>query len=454
MVSGAYTQDQRVSASIAYDASPELGDRFLTWLGWVLAGYAFGGRGFAYLGFPPLYIGEITALFGLIAVITNGWASMVLRSSTGKIFAVLALWGAARTIPYISTYGLYAPRDAMVWLYGMFSVIMAGLLIRKPIRLRLLLLRYRRFATIYGSIIWLVYLVVRVGRESIPLLPGAELPIISVKEGDALVHVAGALTLMTVGLMRAGWVPLLMMGVAWVIMGMGSRGGAISVLIPMMFVMLLRPVGSRLVSRRLVGSLAVALVLLLVIDPKIEVKGQREVSMQQLWANMTSIVSSASEEEEGLDRTKAWRLLWWGKIIDYTINGPYFWTGKGFGISLAASDGFGDHTVKQVLRSPHNAHLTMLARAGVPGFVLWILLHGSWIWLMLRGYFKARRTEDYTWAGVFLTLSAYWMAFMINATFDVYLEGPMGGIWFWTIFGVGLAAQHIYRYAPQVLWDD
>ena len=454
MLSGTYTQDQSAGAAINYDASPELGDRFLTWFAWVLAGYAFAGRGFAYLGFPPLYIGEITALFGLLALLTSGWASMVLRSLPGKVFAVLAIWGAIRTIPYVSTYGLDAPRDAMVWLYGTFSFIMAGLLIRRPIRLRLLLLRYRRFAVIYGSIIWLVYIIVRVGHESIPLLPGAELPIISVKEGDALVHVTGALALMTVGLMRAGWVPLLMMGLAWVLMGIGSRGGAISVLIPMTFVMMLRPVGARMVSRRLVGSLAVALILLLVLDPKIEVKGQREISMQQLWANMTSILSSADEEEEGLDRTKAWRLLWWGKIVDYTFNGPYFWNGKGFGVSLGESDGFGNSSKKHLLRSPHNAHLTMLARAGVPGLALWLLLHGSWFLLMLRGYFKAKRTKDYTWAGVFLTLSAYWMAFMINATFDVYLEGPMGGIWFWTIFGVGLAAQHIYRYAPQVLWDD
>ena len=27
-------------------------------------------------------------------------------------------------------------------------------------------------------------------------------------------------------------------------------------------------------------------------------------------------------------------------IIDYTVFGDYFWTGKGFGISLADDDGF------------------------------------------------------------------------------------------------------------------
>ena len=43
------------------------------------------------------------------------------------------------------------------------------------------------------------------------------------------------------------------------------------------------------------------------------------------------------------------------------------------------------------------------------------------------------------------------IAFMINAAFDVFLEGPMGGIWFWTIYGVGLAAMWLYKHDPAVL---
>ncbi len=31
------------------------------------------------------------------------------------------------------------------------------------------------------------------------------------------------------------------------------------------------------------------------------------------------------------------------------------------------------------------------------------------------------------------------MAFMINATFDVALEGPMMGIWYWSLVGLGVA---------------
>jgi hypothetical protein len=37
------------------------------------------------------------------------------------------------------------------------------------------------------------------------------------------------------------------------------------------------------------------------------------------------------------------------------------------------------------------------------------------------------------------------LALFVNASFDVYLEGPVGGIWFWSVFGVGIGAPLIYR---------
>ena len=33
----------------------------------------------------------------------------------------------------------------------------------------------------------------------------------------------------------------------------------------------------------------------------------------------------------------------------------------------------------------------------------------------------------------------YWLAALVNAAFDVYLEGPMGGIRYWSMIGLGIA---------------
>ena len=44
-----------------------------------------------------------------------------------------------------------------------------------------------------------------------------------------------------------------------------------------------------------------------------------------------------------------------------------------------------------------------------------------------------------------LWILAYWTALLVNGSFDVYLEGPQGGIWFWCIFGLGIAAVEAQR---------
>jgi hypothetical protein len=34
---------------------------------------------------------------------------------------------------------------------------------------------------------------------------------------------------------------------------------------------------------------------------------------------------------------------------------------------------------------------------------------------------------------------------MVNAAFDVFLEGPQGGVWFWCLIGFGIAALEAQR---------
>ena len=62
----------------------------------------------------------------------------------------------------------------------------------------------------------------------------------------------------------------------------------------------------------------------------------RSISAEQLVENVASVFGARDNQD--LSGTKEWRLHWWDTIIDYTINGPYFWTGKGFGVDLGADD--------------------------------------------------------------------------------------------------------------------
>ena len=80
--------------------------------------------------------------------------------------------------------------------------------------------------------------------------------------------------------------------------------------------------------------------------------------------------------------------------------------------------------------------------------VLWGLLVASWLVMLARAVLTARRRGQTEWAGLFLFIGCYASSFMINATFDVALEGPMQGIWFWCLIGFGIGSVMIYRCQP------
>lgn len=158
----------------------------------------------------------------------------------------------------------------------------------------------------------------------------------------------------------------------------------------------------------------------------------RKLGISQLKDNVVSIFSVESDGTT-LSDNKVWRLVWWAKIINYTFMGDYFLFGKGLGMSLALDD---DITTENTdgendLRSPHNFHLTVLARFGVPIFFLWLY----WIYLHV-GKIRKKKLDPFL-----LVLLAISVAFLLNASFDVFLEGPMGALPFWTMIGLTYATE-------------
>jgi hypothetical protein len=166
----------------------------------------------------------------------------------------------------------------------------------------------------------------------------------------------------------------------------------------------------------------------------------RPATLQQVIDNILSVFGSSSDQ--GLEGTKQFRLAWWGTIVDYTVFGDYFWSGKGFGVNLADDDGF-QSTVDHSLRAPHNSHITVLARMGVPGFLLWLLIQAAFGIGLLRAIRSYRGVGDGKLAAISEWLLVYWVAMMVDTSFDPYLEGPQGGIWFWTVIGLGLAVMSL-----------
>ena len=424
--------------------------KWLALLCLTLLGYAVCGKGWAYIGVPPLFIGEGILFWGVVWLALYGSWRRILEVPCFWLLLLLGTWGFARTCPDISRYGIEALRDAAIWGYAAFALIVFEYVLAEPARLVILVRWYRRFIVIFLAATPFVWFAFRYYPETItiPHWPWADVPIFLPKGGDIQVHLAGILAFWVAGLggVIGRW-RMLLLAFCLVAVGTYDRAGLLSFLSVFAVCFLVKPRDRSLWG--LLAAGACGLVLLVAADVRIKMPNrEREISFEQVVANFESLTGTSKTGD--LDDTKEWRLNWWGDIIGYTVNGKYFWTGKGFGINLADDD---DYQVEAdgSLRSPHNGHLTMLARGGVPGLLLWALVHLGWGWAMLRGYFQARRAGDQCWADLFLFLLSYAMAFMINTTFDVFIEGPMGGIWYWTIYGVGLAALYVYRYEPAAL---
>lgn len=404
----------------------------------LLAGYAFLGRGLAHVGVPPLYVSEMVLVLALIAIVVA-----LPKARFGLVHGALFLfmgWGLVRTVPYVGTYGLDAFRDAVTWAYGLFALAVSITI--RPSHFVTLARWYRRAIPFF--LVWVpiaAILSIRFGNY-LPTPPGSDVPIVFFKGGDMGVHLAGVGAFILVGLFGllatanawvesmtwAGW--LLAVAVA----GAVNRGGMLSASMAITSGLFIRS-SVRWFSLGFVALLLVVSAGLL--NPTVDVGASRTVSVAQLTSNVLSVLNDTGNT--GLEGTKTFRLQWWSKIVDYTIGGAYFWTGKGYGINLADADGF-QIEANHALRAPHNSHLEILARSGVPGLVSWLLLQLVFAAVVLRAAFRARARGDLFWTRILGWIFVYWLAALVDTSFDPYLEGPQGGVWFWTVVGLGIAA--------------
>lgn len=401
-----------------------------------LVGYAFLGRAFSYLGIWPVFIGEALLVICIIALVMSlGRARFRLIHAVMLAFIVL---GAVRTAPYLAPYGLDAARDGVTWIYCVFAIAVSILV--RPGDFSRIVRWYGWFAVILLA--WVPVSAVLARAGDLPMLPGTNVPIIGFKPGDAGVHLAGIAAFVLVGLYAstpaARRVPETVIWLAWLacagIVAALNRGGMLAMTMAASVALIVRPSGRWARAGLIAAGVLLGLVL---VNPTVDIGDHRTVSFSQLTDNVASVIGLSDATD--LDGTRRWRLAWWSDIVDYTFDGPYFWGGKGFGVNLANADGYQVLT-DELLRAPHNAHFEILAREGVPGFALWVVLQVSWLAMIVRAGWRARRQPG----GAFLArvaawVLAFWAAAMVNMSFDVYLQGPHGGIWYWAMFGLGIA---------------
>jgi hypothetical protein len=424
------------------------GDRYLALLAIALLGYALMGRGFAYLGFSPLYVGEIALLIGTIVFLRTGALVASLATLPSLVLVALMVWVLARTIPFVSVYGFDSLRDSTVVLYGGFAFIVIGLLLEDARRIDTVL-RYYNILLVSFPAILVGFCLTLFWVEYIPWLYGSA-PIVDITTSAIGTHLAGTMVFALIGYRKVSFLWFLVWLTTLTIVAATNRGATLAVLGPVVFAMLM--LGRlRLLLTAMLAVVSIFAVLLTVegtFTQDNETEGSRPVSARQILKNAESVVGDSGEQN--VEGTKRWRLDWWDTIISDTIYGPNFWTGRGFGLNLAEADGYAGPAVlhgqpRAPTRSPHNVYMTLLARAGVPGVVLWSLVLISWGGMMLRAMLVARTRGHKQWADLFLFVICYVTSILINAFVDVTLEGPMQGIWFWCLLGFGTGTVMVYR---------
>lgn len=412
-------------------------------MGFLLLGYAFLSKGFAYLGYPPFFIGELTLGIVMLAILLAGPNLAFLRAPLSWFIIVFILWQAIilATGPRASL--VLILRDSVIWGYAIFAFVVPALLLRSG-SIHPTLEWYGRWLPWF--VIWapIGYLVsVKLGNVAIPTFPGSHVKVFNLKPGDFGVHLAGAAAFLALGLHRTFplrdlktvaykeliWWGMLASGV--IVNGSRNRGGMLSVFAALTVVTVLRP-NNRL--RNILLPALIIVVLFVAFDVRVPLGAGREISIDQITSNVESIF--VGSKKRSLSGTSKWRIRWWKEIIDETIYGDNFWLGVGYGPSLAKVNGFADKTGN---RSPHNGHLTILARSGVPGLFLWVLMLGALYLSLFKCYLSAQQHDDRILANLNIWVMAYLTAFIVNASFDVYLEGPQGGIWFWCLVGFAVA---------------
>ena len=230
-----------------------LGDWYAVLLMAVLLGYVFIGKGFAYQGVPPLLIGEIALVAGAIVFLVSGMLIPSLETLASRFLAIMILWVVVRTVPYFGVYGMDAPRDAVIIIYGAFAFIVIGLLLEDKRRLNSFLEVYGAAATVFVLASPVMFFITRFFQDLIPTFPapnGEPISLWSFRPGQFGVHLSGAALFAFLGLHRVGplWLPAFLATATMA--SATSRGAMLAVVIPLGLAALL---GGRL---RLLAKLA------------------------------------------------------------------------------------------------------------------------------------------------------------------------------------------------------
>jgi O-antigen ligase len=409
----------------------------------VLAGYALFDEPFANLHVPgtPVYLGEVVlALGAALAVLATLQFRLALRHSLPMgLLLIFVAWGLVRTVPFVPAYGVNAVRDASLYYYALAAVLVAALVRGSPELPEHWVGRYG--ALVVPLVVWSPIAMVLAGRVGGPFIPDSGVQIFFHRPGNIATTIATMIAFLWL-VPRESLKPrsrALLTALATLVLlvvGTQNRGGAVAACVALLVTGALMDRGRLKMATAVLGPALVALILAWGLDVQVTIGADRQVSVDQLWQNVTSI-AQGDQASGQLGSNVQFRTELWSGVLHLANDRGALISGLGFGPDLAQELGVSTGAVGD-LRNPHNSHVDVLARMGFVGGILWLAFWISWYIALLRRLRNRAVPLSALHVGIVKVCLIGVTAILVNAYFDPTLETPQVALWLWTFVGLGL----------------
>lgn len=404
-----------------------------------LAGYILLNYGFTNFCLPPgspLVVGYALT-YGALGLVLVGRAAPLgavwREPAVASLFGLLGL-AALHLASDVPRYGWWALRDASVFLEGLCLLLgLAWTRAANPAALWKWLLGVFIANTFYSFLMpWSDWLVEISPTTGVFL----ETPLVGHFTHTYLYLLAGALYSLGPARRLVSW-PRWTLNALGVVQLLGlaiHQARSTYVALPVVLAALVAAGERRLAGKMMAVAATAGLALAAAAGMGLDLKGRMgPVRLEFLGEHFESLLLKPGTEQAALgsieDRVGFSREVW----ARVTSSAARLAVGEGFGEPLVDFVIAGNVQVRQ----PHNTHLTVLARLGALGALLWAALHIG-IWARFLAFFRRRLKFPPLISDLVVWLSLYHLISLIVTTVQPHLEFSHGAIPFYFLTGVAL----------------
>lgn len=412
----------------------------------LLVGYLVLTYGFMQLRIPPgglgLPLGELVLV---IYLMTINWPRTLHDMGRTTYLPAFFLWwayGTAMVVVGVINYGPWALRDGTSMIESLY-VLVGFAVASNPRQLD----RFFRWlgiaAALYVSLLW-GYSAAPELRDMSPTLTGGQGQEVSLFfyypfASNYVLWIAMGLLLFFARHPRWGKLALAGAGllVAFALVVVQARLTYLQILALLALLVLLR---RSTLSRAtlLLPMMFIGLGLFMMAGVQVDGRIAEEVNFD-FFINHILSIAGMGEGSEGIEQANSGvplRLQWWENIWAQLTDGlDNMLFGLGYGMPLV-DFGIGEEGVK--VREPHNSYLSLLARLGVAGVVLWLLMHIALVTAWWRAWTFARAHGWQEWNDRLMWLMSFFILLWVAAAPEDAFEKPFFAIPYYLMWGVVL----------------